>query len=242
MIRYIFWTLLLCLQPEYTNVCFWYIPPSLRRLPHGPELWKKLHTVSNSPVSSDILSCWPEKMTTVSVLLVPASCCAAKSMIRLSCLVTFKIYIIPDYARYSIRNVHQLSHNRIIVQYLRRQLQPPIPLSMPCRNNVSESRKSSQFLLIAPVGGPGGERAHDEEGKHDDWLSDPLWQAQLFQDGSHQSSGQQGGPGLCPGWDPQPGKGLVMQNLFSYLSPAMYSSQHLYYISVVRVWSGDVWI
>ncbi|XP_071824905.1 glutamate decarboxylase 2-like [Apostichopus japonicus] len=31
------------MQPECTNVCFWYIPPSLRNLPDGPELFDKLH-------------------------------------------------------------------------------------------------------------------------------------------------------------------------------------------------------
>ncbi|KAI3361513.1 hypothetical protein L3Q82_013659 [Scortum barcoo] len=36
----------LLMEPEYANVCFWYIPPSLRKLPDGPELWKKLHTVA----------------------------------------------------------------------------------------------------------------------------------------------------------------------------------------------------
>ncbi|XP_075322662.1 acidic amino acid decarboxylase GADL1-like [Odontesthes bonariensis] len=36
----------LLMEPEYTNVCFWYIPPSLRNLRDGPELWKKLHTVA----------------------------------------------------------------------------------------------------------------------------------------------------------------------------------------------------
>ncbi|XP_071824912.1 cysteine sulfinic acid decarboxylase-like isoform X2 [Apostichopus japonicus] len=30
-------------EPECTNVCFWYIPPSLRNLPDGPELFDKLH-------------------------------------------------------------------------------------------------------------------------------------------------------------------------------------------------------
>ncbi|XP_049432659.1 LOW QUALITY PROTEIN: acidic amino acid decarboxylase GADL1-like [Epinephelus fuscoguttatus] len=36
----------LLMEPEYAKVCFWgYIPPSLRNLPEGPELWKKLHTV-----------------------------------------------------------------------------------------------------------------------------------------------------------------------------------------------------
>uniref|UniRef100_A0A3Q2P5S8 Glutamate decarboxylase like 1 n=1 Tax=Fundulus heteroclitus TaxID=8078 RepID=A0A3Q2P5S8_FUNHE len=34
------------LQPEFANVCFWYIPPSLRNLPDGPELRKKLHAVA----------------------------------------------------------------------------------------------------------------------------------------------------------------------------------------------------
>uniref|UniRef100_A0A3B4U5L3 Acidic amino acid decarboxylase GADL1-like n=1 Tax=Seriola dumerili TaxID=41447 RepID=A0A3B4U5L3_SERDU len=33
-------------MPEYTNVCFWYIPPSLRKLPVSPELWRKLHNVA----------------------------------------------------------------------------------------------------------------------------------------------------------------------------------------------------
>ncbi|XP_037639540.1 acidic amino acid decarboxylase GADL1-like isoform X2 [Sebastes umbrosus] len=36
----------LLMEPEYANVCFWYVPPSLRNLPDGPELWKKLHTVA----------------------------------------------------------------------------------------------------------------------------------------------------------------------------------------------------
>ncbi|TKS81606.1 Acidic amino acid decarboxylase GADL1 [Collichthys lucidus] len=36
----------LLMEPEYANVCFWYIPPSLRNLPDGPELWNKLHTVA----------------------------------------------------------------------------------------------------------------------------------------------------------------------------------------------------
>ena len=34
-------------QPEYTNVCFWYIPPSLREMEEGPEFWRKLSLVSN---------------------------------------------------------------------------------------------------------------------------------------------------------------------------------------------------
>uniref|UniRef100_A0A672H7X0 Acidic amino acid decarboxylase GADL1-like n=1 Tax=Salarias fasciatus TaxID=181472 RepID=A0A672H7X0_SALFA len=36
----------LLMEPEYANVCFWYIPPSLRQLEDGPELWSKLHTVA----------------------------------------------------------------------------------------------------------------------------------------------------------------------------------------------------
>ncbi|XP_072251094.1 LOW QUALITY PROTEIN: acidic amino acid decarboxylase GADL1-like [Leuresthes tenuis] len=36
----------LLMQPEYTNVCFRYIPSSLRNLPDGPELWKKMHIVA----------------------------------------------------------------------------------------------------------------------------------------------------------------------------------------------------
>ncbi|XP_014899047.1 acidic amino acid decarboxylase GADL1-like [Poecilia latipinna] len=36
----------LVIEPEFANVCFWYIPPSLRNLPESPELWKKLHTVA----------------------------------------------------------------------------------------------------------------------------------------------------------------------------------------------------
>ncbi|XP_035984904.1 acidic amino acid decarboxylase GADL1 [Fundulus heteroclitus] len=36
----------LLMEPEYANVCFWYIPPSLRDFPDGPEFWKKLHNVA----------------------------------------------------------------------------------------------------------------------------------------------------------------------------------------------------
>ncbi|XP_063340857.2 acidic amino acid decarboxylase GADL1-like [Pelmatolapia mariae] len=36
----------LLMEPEYANICFWYIPPSLRNLPDGPELWEKLHKVA----------------------------------------------------------------------------------------------------------------------------------------------------------------------------------------------------
>ncbi|XP_053873569.1 glutamate decarboxylase 1-like [Malaclemys terrapin pileata] len=33
-------------EPELTNVCFWYIPPNLRRIPNGPEREKLLHQVA----------------------------------------------------------------------------------------------------------------------------------------------------------------------------------------------------
>ncbi|XP_039593100.1 acidic amino acid decarboxylase GADL1-like [Polypterus senegalus] len=36
----------LLLEPEYANVCFWYIPPSLRNTPEGPEFWARLHQVA----------------------------------------------------------------------------------------------------------------------------------------------------------------------------------------------------
>lgn len=36
----------LILEPEYTNVCFWYIPPSLRNVPENQDFWKKLHKVA----------------------------------------------------------------------------------------------------------------------------------------------------------------------------------------------------
>ncbi|XP_027306900.2 acidic amino acid decarboxylase GADL1 [Anas acuta] len=36
----------LLLEPEYANVCFWYIPPSLRKMEDGPEFWQKLHEVA----------------------------------------------------------------------------------------------------------------------------------------------------------------------------------------------------
>lgn len=35
-----------CLQPQHTNVCFWFIPPSLRGMPDGDERREKLHRVS----------------------------------------------------------------------------------------------------------------------------------------------------------------------------------------------------
>lgn len=36
----------LAMEPEYANVCFWYIPPSLRGLPDDPEFWAKIHKVA----------------------------------------------------------------------------------------------------------------------------------------------------------------------------------------------------
>uniref|UniRef100_A0A3B3ZJD5 Uncharacterized protein n=1 Tax=Periophthalmus magnuspinnatus TaxID=409849 RepID=A0A3B3ZJD5_9GOBI len=36
----------LLMEPEYANVCFWYVPPSLRNVPDGPEFWNKLHKVA----------------------------------------------------------------------------------------------------------------------------------------------------------------------------------------------------
>lgn len=33
------------LQPEYANICFWYIPPSLRDMEKGPEYWQQLNQV-----------------------------------------------------------------------------------------------------------------------------------------------------------------------------------------------------
>nr|XP_020642344.1 glutamate decarboxylase 1-like [Pogona vitticeps] len=33
-------------EPELTNVCFWYIPPSLQQIPKGPERQKRLHQVA----------------------------------------------------------------------------------------------------------------------------------------------------------------------------------------------------
>ncbi|KAB0364211.1 hypothetical protein FD754_008367, partial [Muntiacus muntjak] len=37
----------LLLEPEYANICFWYIPPSLRQMEEGPEFWAKLHLVTH---------------------------------------------------------------------------------------------------------------------------------------------------------------------------------------------------
>ncbi|XP_010593840.2 acidic amino acid decarboxylase GADL1 isoform X2 [Loxodonta africana] len=36
----------LLMEPEYVNICFWYIPPSLRELQEGPEFWAKLNLVA----------------------------------------------------------------------------------------------------------------------------------------------------------------------------------------------------
>ncbi|XP_059909808.1 acidic amino acid decarboxylase GADL1-like isoform X3 [Gadus macrocephalus] len=36
----------LLMEPEYTNVCFWYIPPSMRKIPDSPEFWQKVEAVA----------------------------------------------------------------------------------------------------------------------------------------------------------------------------------------------------
>lgn len=36
----------LLMEPEYANICFWYIPPSLQNTPDSPEFWKKVHAVA----------------------------------------------------------------------------------------------------------------------------------------------------------------------------------------------------
>nr|XP_044992682.1 acidic amino acid decarboxylase GADL1 isoform X2 [Jaculus jaculus] len=36
----------LLMEPEYANICFWYIPPSLREMEEGPEFWEKLSLVA----------------------------------------------------------------------------------------------------------------------------------------------------------------------------------------------------
>ncbi|XP_007422897.1 acidic amino acid decarboxylase GADL1 [Python bivittatus] len=36
----------LLLEPEYANICFWYIPPSLRKMEKGHEFWEKLSHVA----------------------------------------------------------------------------------------------------------------------------------------------------------------------------------------------------
>ncbi|XP_075683291.1 acidic amino acid decarboxylase GADL1 [Rhinoderma darwinii] len=33
-------------EPEYANICFWYIPPSLRKMEKGPEYWQRLNQVA----------------------------------------------------------------------------------------------------------------------------------------------------------------------------------------------------
>ncbi|EHB09227.1 Glutamate decarboxylase-like protein 1 [Heterocephalus glaber] len=33
----------LLMEPEYANICFWYIPPSLREMEEGPEFWEKVN-------------------------------------------------------------------------------------------------------------------------------------------------------------------------------------------------------
>lgn len=54
--------LFFCPQPQHTNVCFWYIPPSLRGMPDSEERREKLHrvrhlfmafTLSISPLACD---------------------------------------------------------------------------------------------------------------------------------------------------------------------------------------------
>uniref|UniRef100_A0AAQ4PKH9 Glutamate decarboxylase 1a n=1 Tax=Gasterosteus aculeatus aculeatus TaxID=481459 RepID=A0AAQ4PKH9_GASAC len=46
IIIYIFIQMLCTLKPQHTNVCFWYIPPSLRDMPDGEERREKLHRVA----------------------------------------------------------------------------------------------------------------------------------------------------------------------------------------------------
>ncbi|XP_029442316.1 acidic amino acid decarboxylase GADL1 isoform X2 [Rhinatrema bivittatum] len=36
----------LLMEPEYANICFWYIPPSLRNMEEGQDFWQKLHQVA----------------------------------------------------------------------------------------------------------------------------------------------------------------------------------------------------
>ncbi|XP_021094395.1 acidic amino acid decarboxylase GADL1 isoform X2 [Heterocephalus glaber] len=36
----------LLMEPEYANICFWYIPPSLREMEEGPEFWEKVNLVA----------------------------------------------------------------------------------------------------------------------------------------------------------------------------------------------------
>jgi hypothetical protein len=44
----------LVMEPEYTNVCFWYIPPSLRDMADGPEFWRNVHAVSQRRTSPSL--------------------------------------------------------------------------------------------------------------------------------------------------------------------------------------------
>lgn len=43
-------------QPQHTNVCFWYIPPSLRSLPDGEERRQRLHKVITPQSAAPLLS------------------------------------------------------------------------------------------------------------------------------------------------------------------------------------------
>ncbi|XP_043298873.1 acidic amino acid decarboxylase GADL1 isoform X1 [Cervus canadensis] len=45
----------LLMEPEYANICFWYIPPSLRQMEEGPEFWAKLHLPHNLECCLDVL-------------------------------------------------------------------------------------------------------------------------------------------------------------------------------------------
>ncbi|XP_072317098.1 acidic amino acid decarboxylase GADL1-like isoform X1 [Eucyclogobius newberryi] len=36
----------LVMEPEYANVCFWYVPPRLRNVPDSADFWNKLHKVA----------------------------------------------------------------------------------------------------------------------------------------------------------------------------------------------------
>jgi hypothetical protein len=38
----------LVLEPEFINVCFWYVPPSLEGLQEQPDFYEKLHKVHNN--------------------------------------------------------------------------------------------------------------------------------------------------------------------------------------------------
>lgn len=41
----------LSLQPQHTNVCFWFLPPSLRGMPESEEKREKLHKVKENLLS-----------------------------------------------------------------------------------------------------------------------------------------------------------------------------------------------